>query len=194
MHLHPNLLNMDSESPYKAHNIELNSTVSLEFGSFVCSANRIGNGFKVIGCKLGFNRSRGILVKAGNGIIQGNHVDKCWMESIKLTPEFWHMEAGCSRNVIIRDNVIENSGPGAISVVSKALNHNTSPPGIHQNILITGNRISNSECPQILVSSTDGISITENKIEVQSENDMNEAIQLIECMHKDLSKNQIIER
>lgn len=193
------IANIQMHEPYKnndsffnkAYEIELNDTVSLEFASAVCSANRIGNGFRVIDCDLGFNRSRGILVKAGNGLIQGNHIDNCWMESIKLTPEFWWMEAGCSKNVTIKDNVIENSGGNAISVVSKTRDNIISPPGIHQNILITGNTIRNSISPQILITSTVGLIVTNNKINVKSEEDANNAIQLTECFKTEITANEI---
>ncbi len=175
----------------KAYEIELNDTISLEFASAICSANRIGNGFRVIDCNLGFNRSRGILVKAGNGLIQGNHIDNCWMESIKVTPEFWWMEAGCSKNITIKDNKIRNSGGNAISVVSKNRDGVISPSGIHQNIFITGNSIRNSTSPQILVTSTNGLFMTENKIIVESEKDVKYAIQLKECINTEMAGNEI---
>jgi len=174
-----------------AYEIELNDAMSLEFPSAVCSANRIGNGFRVINCNLGYNRSRGILVKSGNGLIQGNHADSCWMESIKVTPEFWWMEAGCSKNVTIKDNVINNSGGNAISVVSKTRDDIVSPPGIHQNIKISNNNIRNSTSPQILVTSTNGLSIKRNKIEVKSEKDINNAIQITESINTNMSENEI---
>ena len=173
-----------------AYEIELDHTVSLGFASAVCSANRIGNGFRVIGCHLGFNRSRGILVKAGNGIIQDNQIDNCWMESIKLTPEFWWMEAGCSRSVTIKDNVILNSGGHAISVVSKTREDRISPAGIHQNILITNNTIGNSRSPQILVTSTNGLVIKNNKIEASPDESL-DAIQVTESKNTEISDNQI---
>jgi hypothetical protein len=176
---------------HKAYEIEFNDAVSLGFASAVCSSNRIGNGFRVIGCDLGFNRSRGILVKAGKGLIHGNHIDNCWMESIKLTPEFWWMEAGCSKNVTIKDNVIENSGGNAISVVSKTRDGVISPPGIHQNISITGNTIRNSTSPQILVTSTHGLTVAKNKIDVKSEKEAKNAIQLKECMSTEKTVNEI---
>ena len=175
----------------RAYEIKLKDTVSLEFASAVCSANRIGNGFRVIGCILGFNRSRGILVKAGNGLIQGNHIDSCWMQSIKVTPEFNWMEAGCSKNVTIKDNVINNSGANAISVVSKTRDGIISPPGIHQNIIISDNTIYNSPSPQILVTSTNGLSVLKNKIEVESEKDKKNAIQITESINTKMSGNKI---
>ena len=52
--------------------ITLDRTVDLPMGSVVCSTSHTGNGFVVRGCKFGFNRSRGILVKASDGVIEGN--------------------------------------------------------------------------------------------------------------------------
>jgi hypothetical protein len=174
-----------------AYEVELNENVSLEFGSAVCSANRIGNGFRVINCDLGFNRSRGILVKAGDGLIQGNRIDSCWMESIKVTPEFWWMEAGCSKNVTIKNNIIKNSGGNAISVVSKTRDGMISPPGIHQNIIISDNTIRNSTSPQILVTSAKDLLVTKNRIEIESKKDKKNAIQIIESVNTKMSGNKI---
>jgi hypothetical protein len=101
------------------------------------------------------------------------------------------MEAGCSKNVTIKDNVIENSGGNAISVVSKTRDGVISPPGIHQNISITGNTIRNSTSPQILVTSTHGLTVAKNKIDVKSEKEAKNAIQLKECMSTEKTVNEI---
>lgn len=43
-------------------------------GLVFCAANRIGNGFAVKDCQFGFNRSRGIIIKASHGEITGNQL------------------------------------------------------------------------------------------------------------------------
>ena len=146
----------------RAYRVVLESPVSLPMGSLIASTNRLGNGFKVVDCVFGFNRSRGILVKASKGEIVGNVLEGCWMEAIKLAPEYWWLEAGSGIEVSIRDNVIRNCFNRAISVTSTGGDGSVSPTGAHRDIVISGNRIEDSPAPRILVTSTEGLTIVEN--------------------------------
>ena len=147
-----------------AFRVIIDRSVSLPMGSLICSANRVGNGFKVIDCEFGFNRSRGILVKASKGEIRGNRLENCWMEAIKLAPEYWWLEAGSGIDVVIRNNTITNCRSRSIDVSSGSGSGQISPAGAHRDITIVDNRIENSPAPQILVTSTDGLVITDNTI------------------------------
>ncbi|MBT3291194.1 MAG: hypothetical protein HN380_27880, partial [Victivallales bacterium] len=128
------------------------------------SANRVGNGFKVIDCEFGFNRSRGILVKASKGEIRGNLLDHVWMHAISLSPEWWWLEAGSGSDIVIRDNVIKGGHGRAINVSAKGGSGKTPQAGAHRNITIVGNRIEDCPTPQILITSTAGLVITGNTI------------------------------
>jgi len=177
----------------KAFRISLDRPVALPRGSLICSANRVGNGFKIIDCNLGSNRSRGILVKASNGVIRGNLLDGCWEESIKLAPEYWWLEAGSSADVVVRDNVIRNCLSRGISINSSGARGQVAPAGAHRNITITGNRIANSPAPQILVTSTDRVVIENNTI-AHPETDvlkLEQAIDLKNCENAEVRGNKL---
>jgi hypothetical protein len=153
---------------YKATNlyyVTLNSPVYLPMGSLIASANRIGNGFEVKDCTMGPNRSRGILVKASNGIISGNRLTDNWGEAIKLAPEYGWLEAGSGSNVTVSDNVISGCHDAAIAVYAYGGNGETAPVGAHNNIQITGNSISGSSNPAIAVTSTSKLMLKRNTIE-----------------------------
>lgn len=124
-------------------------------GDIFYSNDRIGSGYQVLNNKVGHNRSRAILIKSSDGIIEGNEIVHSAMSAIALAPEFYWMEAGCSSNVIIKNNVIRNcmydsnmdwtSQAGAIVVVCQAPNGNLAGNGTFENIDIYNNTI--TECP-----------------------------------------------
>ena len=64
------------------YTVTLDRPVTLPFGSQISAANRTGNGFLVQGCDFGFNRSRGILIKASRGKVLGNKITHGWMAGI----------------------------------------------------------------------------------------------------------------
>ncbi len=68
-----------------------------------------GAGFKILHCKLGNCRSRGILVKADNGLIENCDISGCGMSAISIGPEYDWGEADYSRNVTLRGNTLRNN-------------------------------------------------------------------------------------
>ena len=86
---------------------------------------------------MGNCRSRGILVKSDNGLIEGCTISGCGMSAISIGPEYSWGEADYSRNVTIRgnklmNNVLNGSEAGVIFV------HGDGAMG-NGNIAITGN-------------------------------------------------------
>ncbi|NDP22492.1 MAG: hypothetical protein GZ091_15620 [Paludibacter sp.] len=146
----------------------------LKSGDLIYSKQRTGCGFTVRNNNVGRNRSRGILIKASNGVIEGNTVEGCQLAGIILSPEFYWMEAGCSSNVSITNNTVKNvlygsssagqRQPGAISVTSVNGSSVFSPSGVFNNITISGNSIENCPQPCIVVTSGSNIQITGNTI------------------------------
>jgi hypothetical protein len=164
----------------KAFRITLDREVELARGSVVCSARRIGNGFRVIGCEMGFNRSRGILVKAGRGEIRGNRMEGCWMEAIRLSPEWWWLEAGSGDDVTIAGNTIVNCRKTGISVDARGGSGKVAPAGAHNRITITGNTIKNVPSPGIHVTSTRGLVLEGNSVTL-APGDEGERVELVNC-------------
>lgn len=147
----------------KAYTITLDREVTLPMGSVICAANRIGNGFTVKGCDFGFNRSRGILIKASHGEIIGNHIESSRMSAILVSPEYWWLEAGSSSDLKISGNTIIACDGIPIRVEAEGGNGQIAPAGAHRDIRITGNTIEKCSLPGILVTSTTGLTVANNQ-------------------------------
>ena len=136
--------------------------LDLPRGSVICAANRIGNGFTVSGCDFGFNRSRGILIKASHGSVSNNTLEGCWGEAVKVAPEWWWLEAGSSNDVTIEGNSIRNCLDDGIAVYANAGAGGIAPAGAHKDIVVTGNTIENTAGRHIYVSSTSNLTLSDN--------------------------------
>jgi hypothetical protein len=149
-----------------AYNVALDRAVDLPKGSLIASARRMGNGFLVQGCDFGFNRSRGILIKASDGKVVGNRLTENWGPAILVAPEYWWLESGSSNNVEIRDNTIAACRVRPILVHAHGgeglISGKPAPSGAHNNITIVKNVIVDSPLPNIEVTSTDGLRIENN--------------------------------
>ena len=139
---------------------------NLPRGSLVGAANRMGNGVIVTGCKIGNNRSRGILIKASQATIKDNVLDGVWMESIKVASEYSWLEAGSSSDVLIDGNVMRNGNGDGIAVYAytgRGDNEEIAPAGAHHNVVVQNNVIQDSvEGRHIWVTSTDGVVLSNN--------------------------------
>jgi hypothetical protein len=159
--------NAEADNTYTAsnvYNITIDRSIDLPLGSLINSATRVGNGFEVRNCIAGPNRSRGILVKASDGIITGNTCVGNWGQAIKVSPEYSWLEAGSSNNLVISNNIISGCHDAAIAVYANGGNGATAPIGAHENIQIIGNQISGSSNPNIAVTSTSNLCMTDNTI------------------------------
>ena len=148
------------------HTLWLDRAVNLPPGSVIGSTEARGNGFAVRNNTFGFNRSRGILIKASDGEVTGNTLEGCWMEAIKVAPEYQWLEAGCTTDVTIRDNTISNCHGVPIAVYAVAGTGEFAPPGAHENISIVGNSIRNASMPGIVVTSTRGLTRRGNSFDL----------------------------
>lgn len=147
----------------RIHEVRIDRAVDLPVGSVIGAANRMGSGFRVIGCDFGFNRSRGILIKASNGIVKDNRLEGCWGEAVKIAPEYWWLESGSSSNVKILGNTIKNCFGKGIAVYAVAGKGGTAPAGAHNDIVIENNTITNTGAPHIWVTSTRGLVLRGNR-------------------------------
>ncbi|MCY3021314.1 MAG: right-handed parallel beta-helix repeat-containing protein [Planctomycetota bacterium] len=149
-----------------AYKVTLDRAVELPMGSLIASARRMGNGFVVQGCDFGFNRSRGILIKASDGKVVGNKLTGNWGPAILVSPEYWWLESGSSNNVEIRDNTISGCRARPILVHAQGgqglISGKLAPAGAHNNIAILNNTISDCPLPNIEVTSTEGLRIEGN--------------------------------
>ncbi len=143
-------------------NVTLDHAVALPMGSLICSSLRVGNGFVVRGCDFGYNRSRGILIKASDGQVIGNRIAHSRMAAVLVAPEFWWLESASSSNVEIRDNVIDGCFGTAVEIIAPGGNGKPLAAGAHRNLAILGNKISASPWPNLQVSSTKSLRIEGN--------------------------------
>jgi hypothetical protein len=144
------------------YEVVIDRPVDLAQGSVIAAANRIGNGFKVTQCDFGFNRSRGILIKASHGEVSNNRIEGCVEEAIKVAPEFWWLEAGSSNDVRITGNTIQHCGGMGIAVYALAGAGGLAPAGAHNNIVIEDNRLLDVAGREIWVTSTRGLTLRNN--------------------------------
>ncbi|HWH71505.1 MAG TPA: right-handed parallel beta-helix repeat-containing protein, partial [Candidatus Sulfotelmatobacter sp.] len=149
----------------QAFTLTLDREVTIPRGGVLCAANRIGNGFAVRNCQFGFNRSRGILIKASQGEITGNRLEGCWMSAILVAPEYWWLEAGSSSDLQITGNTITNCGGVPIRIEATGGNGAVAPTGAHRNITIADNTVTGCAQPGILVTSTAGLRLGRNTLE-----------------------------
>lgn len=131
-------------------------------GTLICDADGIGSGFSIRNCRLGWNRSRGILVKAGRGEITGNEITGAVMTGILVSPEYWWLEAGMAENLLIADNVITEGGGKGIVVVAEGGDGTVAPAGAFRNITVRGNTIRGGAEPAILITSVAGLVEVDN--------------------------------
>jgi hypothetical protein len=146
----------------KAYKVTLDRAVDLPTGSLLAAAKRMGNGFLVQGCEFGFNRSRGILIKASSGKVVGNKLTGSWMSAVMVAPEYWWLESGSASNVEISGNAITDCGGTGIAVFAEGGRGKRSPAGSHNHIVISGNMFSGCPLPNICVTSTDDLRIERN--------------------------------
>jgi hypothetical protein len=141
----------------KVFTLTLDREVNLPEGSAVCSSRRVGNGFVVKDCDFGDNRSRAILIKASGGEVSGNRISKSWMAAVLISPEFEWLEAACSSDVVVSNNVIKGVRQAPIRVLAPGGNGRPLAAGAHRNISILNNRIEDCPWPLIEVTSTTGL-------------------------------------
>jgi hypothetical protein len=150
------------------YKLTLDRPVTLPMGSALCSGNHIGNGFLVKDCDFGYNRSRGILIKASHGQVIDNTIAHGWMMAVLVTPEYWWLESSCPSDVLIRGNKIIGCRRQGIEVTAPGGDGKLLPSGAHRDITIEGNTFVDSAWPNIHVTSTDHLMVKDN-ILTQSE-------------------------
>ena len=149
----------------KFYKLTLDRAMELPTGTMVCAANRMGNGFLVKGCDFGFNRSRGILIKASHGQVIGNKITHGWMAAVLVSPEYWWSESGSSCDVTVRDNEIVGCRLPAIEIVAPGGNGKPLPSGTHRNIAVLDNTLRDCAWPNLRITSTAGLVIKGNRLD-----------------------------
>ena len=127
----------------KALVLTLDRAVDFSFGTVVISNERMGNGFAIRNCTFGSTRARAMLIKASNGLIENNTIERSYYDAISIYPEYYWLEGGCSRNVTIRGNTLRNNG-GGIHIGGTSGNGTRLPPDAHSGMALENNTIIDS--------------------------------------------------
>jgi len=87
-----------------------------------------GAGYKIIACRLGDTRSRGILAKANDGLIERNLIERCGMSAVSLGPEYYWGEGGYVSRVLVDRNLFDQNGTAGYGGAT-VLVHGEGAPG-----------------------------------------------------------------
>jgi hypothetical protein len=152
----------------KGYEVELDRDVDLPRGSVIASTRAMGNGFVIDRCAFGFNRSRGILIKASHGSITNCTLQGSWIVGILVSPEWWWLESGSSSNLVITGNSILDCPTSGIIVQAIGGNGRVAPAGAHKNISIVDNTFSDVALPFILCTSTEDLTLKDNRFPTET--------------------------
>ena len=165
-------LSDNSHGPYTT--LTLDRPVKASFDYLAENPAATGAGYVIRYNAIRNHRARGMLLKASGGLVEHNDIDGSTMGGIVLTPEFWWNEAGYSRNVIIRNNIIRHVAyaPRQLGgVVVAALDGPTPVAGYgNRNIVIKNNTFEDINGVNLLITSAKNIRVKNNLfINAQSE-------------------------
>ena len=121
--------------------VTLDREVTCPWARRSARASRSGNGFIVKGCDFGYNRSRGILIKASRGQVIGNKITHGWMAAVLVAPEYLVVRVGQFQrrgDCRERDHGCRRA---AIEIIAPGGNGKPLPAGAHRNMSIVGNTI-----------------------------------------------------
>lgn len=174
--------------PRVVYKVKVDRPIEVQAGDWVNSVNRCGNGFIFRNNICKNLRPRGALIKASNGVVEGNYFYNIGTAGVQIRPEFDWLEAGYSHNVVVRGNTFDNCGGMASASVmvsgQRALDqtdiviedntfiHNVGPElslAEGRNIVVRDNRFGidrqNKDCPMVIVRTGDGIRFENNTFE-----------------------------
>lgn len=174
-----------TRSSNKIMELTIDRSVDFGLGAVVGDRERIGSGFLIQDCNFSYNRSRGILIKASDGVITGNTLEENWMSSVLISPEAWWLESGSSDHVVVRNNTfIRNKSSRTVNVTGEGFDGNIPQAGLHNDLIITGNRFVECPLPVLYVASTQGGEVLDNEVVspiVLSGETANDPLVLINC-------------
>jgi hypothetical protein len=153
----------ETAGPY--FEITLDQSLPAAFDYLCSNPAALGSGYVIRNNTIHQNRARGMLLKAHNGIVEGNIVDGSSVSGIVLSPELWWNEACYSRNVTIRNNTVRNLPDNPRSyggIVIAAVTDHPVPGYGHQHILLEGNRIESVNGVNLLITSAEDVTVRNN--------------------------------
>ena len=151
--------------------ITLDKAVPMKFGWYLGNVNGVGSGFHISHCTVRNSRTRAMLIKASDGVIEDNTIENT-EGGIIVVPELdiW-AESDFSHNLTIRNNTIRSTGTrpapdssqvGALTIAAYEQDKYVPRPGGHDHIVATGNTFEGNGGANIVISSASDIAIKDN--------------------------------
>ena len=142
--------------------ITLARNLTVPIGSYVTNPLRCGSGYKVIDCRIGDTRSRGMLLKGSDGLVLGNVIRGCGMAGISIGPEAWWREAGYCHHVMVENNkLIRDGKAGTGGYFTAVYVHGDGAMG-NANITIRNNRFVSNYAGDVFMQWAHNCSIVNN--------------------------------
>jgi hypothetical protein len=170
--------------------IVLDTDLGIQVGDTFSNPATCGPFTVVRNCIIGGTRSRGIIIKADDVLIENNVIEDCGASAISLGPEIgvYVDEAGYFYRNTIRKNTITScgftgAGFGTIWTHGQPIVNNLQVIG-NKNLIITNNKFSNNFIRDIYIDAVDGVSITNNTICVPAFRDANSNALLISILNR----------
>ena len=159
-YLQANVIALEDNTTHKApmdgsggtSTLTLDVTEPIPADVYLSNPLRNGAGYKIIGCRLGNTRSRGIIVKSDDGLIQNNIISHCGL-AIRTGPE-WNQEADYGQNIIIEGNTLTQNGDGIV-VDGAGVKQN-------RNVAIKNNHFLANNGGDVDIAWADGVTVTGN--------------------------------
>ena len=129
---------------------------------------------EVTGTTISRGRARGLLLQTKNVLIENCNINRMTLSGILLACDYAYWYEMCpSTNIRILNNTLEKCSRGYSSAsyagITVKASHDAGaaayPAGVHQNLEISGNKISNCGGSGIFVSATDQLKLENNVIE-----------------------------
>jgi len=142
--------------------VTLAQNMNVPAGSYVTNPLRCGSGYKILDCRLGDTRSRGMLLKGSDGLVLGNVIRGCGMAGISIGPEAWWREAGYCQNVMVENNKLIRDGKAGVGGYFTAVYvHGDGAMG-NANITIRNNRFTSNYAGDVFMQWAHNSSIVNN--------------------------------
>lgn len=151
--------------------LTLDRPLPATFACRVSDPNANGSGFAVRGCTIRNHRARGMLIKADNGLIEGNTVEGSTIAGLIIAPEYWWNEACYSRNIVVQGNTFKHcgyatNGPGDARCGAVNVAGEGDAKGIawgNQHIVFEGNKFEDNDGVNLLVHGAQDVLIQGNR-------------------------------
>jgi hypothetical protein len=131
-------------------------------GTFVHAPGRVGSNCVVRNCRFGFTRSRGIVLRGSNAVIENNTIEGNWQKGIMVTGDFESLEGGFPSHVRIVGNRVSSLRHEAIYVAFINPFGAPAPAGLYRDVTVAGNTLSGATV-DLLLTSIDGLALDANR-------------------------------